>query len=108
VLSSENKRLGDYAAGTIVVRDRTMEVYDPKRWLKGGAASMGVQNAQLALEPRELAVVELYLSRKTSLSPEAARQTAAKIAAMLRPKVSSELAALPDEDLIMRIGSRDS
>ncbi len=37
LLSSENKRLGDYAAGTIVVRDRGFEVRDPSSWLRPGA-----------------------------------------------------------------------
>jgi uncharacterized RDD family membrane protein YckC len=106
LLSSENKRLGDYAAGTIVVRDKTMEVNDPKAWLKPESARPPSDSIAGKLDSRVLAVVDQYVARKTSLAPEAARQTAAKIAAMIRPQVGPEIAHLSDDELITRVASR--
>lgn len=110
LLSSENKRLGDYAAGTIVVRDRAFEVPDPKLWLRpttfdlGGAP--GLSGAALSAE--EIALVERYIARKTSLNPKAAHQAAAKIAATMRPRLGPEFAALGDDELLMKIASRET
>jgi uncharacterized RDD family membrane protein YckC len=106
--SSENKRLGDFAAGTIVVRDRSMEVYDPKTWLTEAQPTSAATSVAGKVDSRELAVVNMYIARKTSLTPQAARQMAAKIAAMLRPKVGPELADLSDDELITRVAARQS
>ncbi len=107
--SSENKRLGDYAAGTIVVRDRGFEVRDPKHWLRAGAGELdaGMSRKLAGLSADELALVDKYLDRKTSLDPRAAREAAARIAAALRPKVDADLAALSDDQLLMKIATRD-
>ena len=35
LISAQNKRLGDFAAGTIVVRDRAFEMSNPQTWLQG-------------------------------------------------------------------------
>jgi len=108
--SSENKRLGDYAAGTIVVRDRGFEVRDPKQWLRPNANDTGSDlSAELAgLSRDELALVDNYVGRRTSLDPNAAREAAAKIAAAVRPKLRAELAALPDDQLLLKIATRES
>lgn len=105
--SSENKRLGDYAAGTIVVRDRGFEVRDPSSWLRPGADDTSAAHGEIVgLTQDERAVVDRYLARRHTLDPRSARAAAATIAAALRPKLSPDLAALPDDDLLMRIASR--
>jgi uncharacterized RDD family membrane protein YckC len=107
--SSENKRLGDYAAGTIVVRDRGFEVRDPKHWLRPAAGDLSSDASRklASLSADELALVDRYVDRKTSLDPRAAREAAARIASALRPKVDADLAALPDDQLLMRIATRE-
>lgn len=108
LLSSENKRLGDYAAGTIVVRDRGLEVRDPRLWRKlGPSDGPGMSPLFDKLSPNEIAAVDRYVERRHTLNPKHAREAAAKIAAALRPKVAPELAALPDDDLLMRIAARE-
>jgi uncharacterized RDD family membrane protein YckC len=108
LLSPENKRLGDYAAGTIVVRDRGFEVRDPKDWLRPGAGeATSADNRRISnLSPDELALVDKYVARKTGLDPRSARDAAAKIASALRPKLDPEFAALPDDELLMKIATR--
>jgi uncharacterized RDD family membrane protein YckC len=108
VLSSENKRLGDYAAGTIVVRDRGFEVRDFRAWRRPGPGDDHVSSGPLAaLTAEELALVDRYHARRTSLAPTSARAAAAKIAAVVRPKVGPELAGLGDDELLLKIASRE-
>ncbi|MBC5805877.1 MAG: RDD family protein [Candidatus Eremiobacter antarcticus] len=105
VLSSQNKRLGDYAAGTLVIRDRAFEVSDPKVWLRPGTSS-SPDDRELhiaALSPYEIALAERYSERRTTLDPDAARKAAAKIAAVLRPKLGASVATLGDDELLTKI-----
>jgi len=108
LLSAENKRLGDYAAGTIVVRDRGFEVRDPKDWLRPSAGEATFADNRLIsnLTPDELALVDKYVARKTGFDPRSARDAAAKIAGALRPKLDPEFAGLPDDELLMKIATR--
>ncbi len=108
LLSSENKRLGDYAAGTIVVRDRGFEVRDPRFWLRPEAGELiAAHNQTFAkLTPEELALVDRYMTRKTTLNPRSARDAAAKIAGALRPKLDASLASLSDDELLTKIAAR--
>lgn len=104
VLSSQNKRLGDYAAGTLVIRDRAFEVSDPKAWLRPGAASSDDRGLGIAaLSPYEIALAERYSERRTTLDPDAARKAAAKIAGILRPKLGAAVASLGDDELLTKI-----
>ncbi len=109
LLSSENKRLGDYAAGTIVVRDRALEVTTPGSWLRSttkDSSAIG-SDALAGLSTDELLLVDRYVARKATLEPAAAQTTAAKIAAVVRPKLHGELATLSDDELLMKIATRD-
>jgi len=109
VLSSENKRLGDYAAGTIVVRDRGFEVRDFRSWRRPGTDDdRSGDNPFAVLSAEELALVDRYVARRTDLDPAAARSAAAKIAAALRPKLAPELASLGDDELLTKIATRGS
>ncbi len=104
VLSSQNKRLGDYAAGTLVIRDRAFEVSDPKVWLRSGLASSDGRDFPIAaLSPYEIALAERYSERRTTLDPGAARKAAAKIAGALRPKLGAAGATLGDDELLTKI-----
>lgn len=108
VLSSENKRLGDYAAGTIVVRDRGFEVRDFRSWRRAGVGDSQLDAALAGLSADELALADRYQARKTTMDPAAARIAAAKIAGVLRPKVGPQLSGLSDDELLVRISSRDA
>jgi uncharacterized RDD family membrane protein YckC len=107
VLSSENKRLGDYAAGTIVVRDRGFEVRDFRTWRRALAGDHLLGAGLAGLSAEELALIDQYHARKTSLDPAAARAAATKIAAAVRPKVGAELRGLSDDELLLKIASRE-
>jgi uncharacterized RDD family membrane protein YckC len=107
LLSSENKRLGDLAAGTIVVRDRAFEVPDASRWMEGDDAvanASGLPGVD-RLSDEEFSLAQRYVSRSHLLEPYAAHATAQRIAAALRPKLGAEAGALTDHDLLVRIAA---
>jgi uncharacterized RDD family membrane protein YckC len=99
VLSPENKRLGDLAAGTIVVRDSKLALklrYDP--------ATSQPQYAPTAyLSGEERALIKRFLERRDVLSPEKRRELASKLANRVRERVSPELQRLDDESLLERL-----
>jgi len=99
VLSPENKRLGDYAAGTIVVREskialgladlpvRAEPVYAPTLYLSG----------------EERALVKRFIERRDALAPEKRSALAEKLAARVRDRVPPELRSLDNEALLERL-----
>ena len=104
--SAENKRLGDLAAGTIVVRDRAFEVPDPASWSRpesdrAPASPIAAGIGQISED--EFALVERYLARVGALEPAAARDTAARIAATMRSKFGPEGDRYTDHELLLAI-----
>jgi uncharacterized RDD family membrane protein YckC len=107
--SSQNKRLGDLAAGTIVVRDRAFEVVDPKQWMSGDADFAAEAQPLSGLDrvtDDEYALAQRYVARSHMLEPYAAQQTASRIAAALRSKLGSEAARYSDHELLVRIAAQ--
>ena len=105
--SRRNQRLGDMAAGTVVVRERrgprkasasfaatTAAGARPASW--GGAAPPERTAWDVsAVTTEELATVRRFLDRRRGLTPEARTRLAAELAARLRPKV---VGPTPDGD----------
>ncbi|HYL26421.1 MAG TPA: RDD family protein [Candidatus Nitrosotalea sp.] len=98
VLSPENKRLGDLAAGTIVIRDaRLAKPLDLRRRDEPAYASTAY------LSGEERAIVKRFLERRDALSRERRRELAAQLAARVRSRVPDDLARLEDEPLLERL-----
>lgn len=86
LLNSKNRRLGDFAAGTLVVHDRKPKEADlffdtPEK--KGDfavyqAGSLGVPEVEL---------IETFLARRTEIPPEVRYQSATRIANMICAKL---------------------
>ena len=94
LISKENKRLGDLAAGTIVVRDRIDAMPDLDAYLERPArAATGLQEADRVL-------IERFLARRESLETDARWALAARIAAQVRPTLVAPYSALGDEALL--------
>jgi uncharacterized RDD family membrane protein YckC len=94
LLSPENKRAGDYAAGTIVVRDRAdaipaLETLATEDTLAGDG-----------LDRADRALIDQFLARRPALEPAAAAEIAAKIAARVRPKLRASFHYLDDVALL--------
>lgn len=95
LLSVENKRLGDYAAGTIVVRDSHSAL--PELPVAAGVRPL------LRLSEDERALIARFIDRRAGLLPERRTALAQQIADIVRPKVSADFAGLDDETLIERV-----
>ncbi len=99
LLSPENKRLGDLAAGTIVVRDaRLAEPRDVAR-----AESEPVYAPTAYLTGEERALIKRFLERRDALSAQRRAELAAQLAARIRGRVPEELRRLDDESLLERL-----
>jgi len=82
VASSSNKRLGDYAAGTIVVKERGSSAADAAVRLEGRRTPSLVKNIEL-VTPQEFAAAKKFVERKSQLRPEVREELARKIATPL-------------------------
>jgi uncharacterized RDD family membrane protein YckC len=96
LISSENKRLGDLAAGTIVVREARLA--GPH-----AAAKLGNAHSRASyLSDDERGLIERFLQRRTTLSPNRRVELAGELAGRIRARVPPELSYLPDETLLER------
>lgn len=99
LLSSENKRLGDFAAGTIVVRDAALALPLEELRRRVEPAYAGTRY----LSGDERAVVRRFLDRRDVLAIENRRRIAAQLAQRVRDRVPGELQRLDDESLLERL-----
>jgi uncharacterized RDD family membrane protein YckC len=80
LISRENKRLGDYAAGTVVVHEKPLQGVN---LLWGSSSDQAPTQGVSQLPPltvEELQLVEAFLERRTSLDFEVRRKMARQIA----------------------------
>jgi uncharacterized RDD family membrane protein YckC len=99
LLSPENKRLGDYAAGTIVVRDRADAPPDLDAYLAEPRTGL------LSAEDRRL--VDRFLARRETFEPAARLRLGARIAGKIRPTLPAEYQRLADEELLEALAAGD-
>ncbi|HXY79046.1 MAG TPA: RDD family protein [Candidatus Bathyarchaeia archaeon] len=92
LISRENKRLGDYAAGTVVIHEKPLQAVT-SIW---NAPATTPQAAPLAssaqITSEELQLVEAYLERRGSLDPPVRWAMARQIA----DRVGARIGVLPD------------
>lgn len=100
MLSPENKRVGDMAAGTIVVRDTPVP---EGRTMLDGIAAQPLYAATAYVSGEERALVKRFLERRDDLSGERRRALAAEIAGRVRPRLPADFGKLDDEALLERL-----
>jgi hypothetical protein len=94
LVSKENKRLGDFAAGTLVVRDRADAVPDLDAYLARPARS------ELGLSAEDRLLAERFLARRATLDRNARHRLAMRIADRIRPTLNTPYPQLDDEALL--------
>ncbi|HTV92122.1 MAG TPA: RDD family protein [Verrucomicrobiae bacterium] len=99
VLSPLNKRIGDIAAGTIVIRESRME--SPEQMLRDVAEPVYAATAYVSGEERSL--IRRFLERRHDLVPARRAGLAHQLADRVRPRVPTDLQRLDDEDLLERL-----
>jgi len=95
ISSSKNKRLGDYAAGTLVVKERGEWMQDiasrerqPEQTVQSPESDR-VRNIEL-LTPEDFDAVKRFVERKAELQENVREQLAARMAAPLMTKLGIE------------------
>lgn len=86
LVSSRNQRLGDLAAGTLVVRERKALPPEPRSPIYRRRLEAPAWDAS-GIDADELVAVRSFLARRESLTHDARIQLAAELATRLRPKV---------------------
>jgi uncharacterized RDD family membrane protein YckC len=102
LVSSRNQRLGDHAAGTLVVRERkALPPEVPIRSYRRDVSAPAWDTSGVSAD--EIAAVRSFLARKGSLTTNARRQLASELAARLRPKVGGGVASESPELFLERL-----
>ena len=100
--SKHNQRLGDMAAGTIVVRERkATSALPPPRAVDVAPAYPSWDVGTIT--PLELQTVRQFLARRGSIDSQARTQLAQTLAERLRPKVGGAPSELRGEDFLEAI-----
>jgi uncharacterized RDD family membrane protein YckC len=102
--TQNNQRLGDLAAGTLVVRDQraasvvapSAPLVAPERFANWDVTGIGEQEA---------AAVRAFLERRSALRPGARRTLAAQLAGQLRPLVAGVRPGLEDETFLEHLAA---
>ena len=86
-LSSQNKRLGDYVSGTVVVHDRAPEESQPFWNTRSDDQTtfIGIEK----ITPEEIQMIEAFLLRRLDLPPSIRQQSAKRIADHLSAKIEA-------------------
>jgi uncharacterized RDD family membrane protein YckC len=89
LLSRQNKRLGDFVAGTIVVHEKSLAEAKPV-WQSpvAGQAAPTTTYGSERLTPEEFALIEAFLNRRSSLPGDVRFNMADQIAKQIRPKLT--------------------
>jgi uncharacterized RDD family membrane protein YckC len=98
LLSPENKRPGDFAAGTLVVRDRADDAPVLDALLRDDPEHDD------GLDREDRALIAQFLMRRATLEPRAADEIAARIAERVRPKLRASFHYLDDVALLEHLG----
>ncbi|MBD5635210.1 MAG: RDD family protein [Candidatus Eremiobacteraeota bacterium] len=101
LLSPMNRRLGDMAAGTLVVREHRFERAATLAELDERRARDDSLVRDLSEPEREL--VRRYVERRASLDAAARASLASRIATGVRPKLAASFAHLDDDALLVHV-----
>jgi hypothetical protein len=98
-LSKQNKRLGDFVAGTIVVHERTLQ--DIKPFWEAAKTAATVKYGSERLSPEDFALVESFLNRREALAPDVRFHMAEQIATRIKPHLSISPAEMPSTEKLL-------
>ncbi len=98
LISSQNKRVGDYAAGTVVVHEKPLQaVASIWNTPTASAQSMSISSStQITVD--ELQLVETFLERRGSLEPDVRWAMGRQIADRLGQRMGVSLDARPNSE----------
>jgi uncharacterized RDD family membrane protein YckC len=98
LISSQNKRIGDYAAGTVVVHEKPLQGIS-SAWRTNSAPSQPLgTNLSMQVTVEELQLVETFLDRRTSLDSNVRWTMAHQIADRIGQRLNVLPEARPDAE----------
>jgi len=100
-LSAQNKHLGDYVAGTVVVHDRAPEESQPF-WNTREDAEVAFAGIE-KITPEEIQMIETFLLRRLDLPPSVRQQSAVRIANHLLGKLQVTEEQRPDVENFLEL-----
>jgi uncharacterized RDD family membrane protein YckC len=103
IATRTNQRLGDLAAGTLVIRDAKPE-REPARSAPVPVEAYASWDAT-GVNEAELSAVRSFLQRREELRPAARRTLAAQLAQRVRPRVAGVRPGLDDETFLERLAA---
>jgi uncharacterized RDD family membrane protein YckC len=92
-LSKQNKRLGDFVAGTVVVHEKTVEAARPFLDTQVDAAAPAYDLSLIS--PDELRLIEAFFQRRDSLDPALRGSMAAQISNRIAGKLGVQVYGWP-------------
>lgn len=111
LLNDKNKRLGDFVAGSIVIRETPFEKVKPiwtsRRSTNPLVAQVDagtlpvLQGAGAGITIEELALIETFLHRRSDLAPEVRSRMAEQILERVKDKVPAEAASQLSTETIL-------
>lgn len=101
-LSRQNKRLGDYVAGTIVIHDKRTAVVKPDWSFDAPAATFVPELATIT--EQDLMLIETFLHRRYDLEPMVRFQTGVQLSELIQRKAAlARPADQSDEDFLQTV-----
>jgi uncharacterized RDD family membrane protein YckC len=95
LVTDRNQRLGDLAAGTVVVHEHPIEEQDAPADSRAARATHGAHR----LAPDEIAVIETFLRRRSALTAYGRLHAARQIAERLKARLN--VTAIGDEEVFL-------
>jgi uncharacterized RDD family membrane protein YckC len=96
LISPQNKRVGDYLAGTVVIQEKSIQA-DRSLWDATPAPLLATSQVP-KLNAAELQLVEAYLERRSSLQEEVRRSMARQIAERMNQGSSASTETIQDPE----------
>ena len=87
LLNAQNKRLGDFIAGSIVISEGTLGELKPI-WQSRSATPPPLASGPSALSVDDMVLIDTFLNRRSMLAPDVRSRMAAQILDRLKPKLS--------------------
>ena len=103
--TSNNQRLGDLAAGTLVVRDTKLEPVVTRRRTPPVSPERYASWDVTGIGEEEAGAVRSFLERRDQLRPGARRALAEQLAGRLRPLVAGAQRGLGDEAFLEHLAA---
>lgn len=98
LISPQNKRAGDYLAGTVVVREEPLQKGQLVWETAAAPAPLVSAGESMVLSAEELQLVEAFLERRANLEAHVRRSMARQVADRLGERRSIPLEARPDSE----------